>query len=92
LACRLKKEITNKNAKRIEGIFLWQQLQQKQRCINLRNLQQDIETDAAYAVDRAGFIEILDFVEYVCVNWRIMAKFLELQNQAGNILEKRFVE
>jgi hypothetical protein len=79
LECRLKKEKTNK----AEDIFLWQQLQQKQRCVNLKNLQHGTGTDVACAEDRVAFIEILVFAEYVCVNWHIMVKSRDLQNQAG---------
>jgi hypothetical protein len=64
LVCRLKKEITNK----AKDIFLWQQLQQKQRCANFRNLQHGTGIDVACVEDRVAFIEILVFAEYVCAN------------------------
>jgi hypothetical protein len=80
LECRLKKEKTNK----ARGYFLWQRLQQKQRCVNLRNLQRDSGTDVVFVEDRVAFIEILVFVGYVCANWHTMAKYLDLQNQAGS--------
>jgi hypothetical protein len=62
--CRLKKEKINK----AEDIFLWQQLQQKQRCVNLKNFQRGTGIDVACVEDRAAFIEISVFAEYVCVN------------------------
>jgi hypothetical protein len=80
LECRSKTEKTNK----AEDIFLWRQLQQKQRCANLRNLQRDTGTDVACVEDRAAFIEISVFAGYVCANWRITAKYRDLQNQVGN--------
>jgi hypothetical protein len=80
LECRSKKEKTNK----AEAIFLWQQLQQKQRCVNLRNLQRGTGTDVACVEDRVAFIEILVFAGYVCANWHTMVKYRDLQNQAGN--------
>jgi hypothetical protein len=46
-------------------------------------LQQDTETDVVYAEDRAAFIEILAFAEYVSVNWRITVNCRVLQNLAG---------
>jgi len=38
--------------------------------------------------DRAAFIGISDFAEYVCANWRITVKYRASQNQAGNIFLK----
>jgi hypothetical protein len=79
LECRSKKEKTNK----AEDIFLWQQRQQKQRCVNLRNLRRGTGTDVVFVEDRVAFIEISVFAGYVCANWHIMAKYRDLQNQAG---------
>jgi hypothetical protein len=74
-----------------EDIVKWLQHQQKQRCANLKNLQRGTGIDAACAEDREAITEISGFAEYVCANWRITAKFPELQNQAGKI-KKEVVE
>jgi hypothetical protein len=68
LVCHLKKEIINRTANKAKDIFLWQQLQQKQRCVNLKNLQHGTGTDVACVEDRVAFIEILGFAEYAYVN------------------------
>jgi hypothetical protein len=68
LVCRLKKEIINRNANRAKDIFLWQQLQHKQKCKSLKNLQYGTETDVACVGDHVAFTEILDFAGYVCAN------------------------
>jgi hypothetical protein len=54
-------------------------------------LQRGTGIGAACAEGRAAFTEISVFAEYVCANWRITAKYLELQNQAGKI-KKEVVE
>jgi hypothetical protein len=86
LECRSKKEKTNET----EDIFLWQQLQQQQRCVNLKNLQRGTEADVACVEDRVAFIEILVFVGYVYANWHTMVKYRDLQNQAGNKITLNF--
>jgi hypothetical protein len=62
----------------------WLQLQQKQRCVNPRNLQHGTGTDVACVEDRAAITGTSGFAEYVCANLRITAKYRALQNQAGN--------
>jgi hypothetical protein len=49
-------------------VFLWQQLQQKQKCVSLKSFQRDIEIDAVYAADRVAIIEILVCAGFVCAN------------------------
>jgi hypothetical protein len=55
-------------ANKLKDIFLWQQLQQKQKCVNLKNLQRATEIDVVCAEDRVAITEISGFVEYVCAN------------------------
>jgi hypothetical protein len=56
--------------------ILWQQLQQKQKCVKVKNSQLVIEIDVVCVEGLVDIIEILAFAGCVCEGWRIMVKYL----------------